>query len=432
MAQEPATAPPAGSARKWWICVLLLLATTVNYMDRQTLNQTAVRIARYFGLNNAQYGSLESGFNVAFGIGALVFGWVVDRGNVRWIYPAVVVAWSAVGFATGLVDSFALLLVCRFFLGLFEAGNWPCGILTIKRVLKPAERSLGGGMFQSGTALGAIITPLVVLACFRSADPNEPIRSATAAVVGGAAYAADPPSPLAWRLPFLMVGGIGLAWAALWLLTVRSRHVAAAPGDAEAGGSYWDLWRDRKFRVLIVVVVCVNTTWRSFGFWLPKFLQEGRAYGETDMSLFSSLFYVAADAGSLAVGFGTIFLAGRGWRLHSARMLTFAVCSALTCLSVAAVLLPKGPALLVVLLFLAFGGLGLFPTYFALSQEVSSRHQGKVTGTLGAINAGVLAVVFALQGLVIDATGSYAWALGPAGLAPLVALAVVRKYWPRT
>ena len=111
---------------KWWVCGLLLLASTINYMDRQTLANAATRITQEFGLNQEQYGNLEMVFGWAFAVGSLLFGFAVDRISVRWLYPAVLLLWSIVGFATGFVETYDGLLVCRTLLGLFEGGHWPC------------------------------------------------------------------------------------------------------------------------------------------------------------------------------------------------------------------------------------------------------------------------------------------------------------------
>src|SRR5579872_3993160 len=89
------------SAWKWWVCALLLLATMINYMDRLTVNLTAQRIKAELRLSNEQYGQVESGFGLAFALGALVFGVLADRWNVRWLYPAALLLWSVAGFATG-------------------------------------------------------------------------------------------------------------------------------------------------------------------------------------------------------------------------------------------------------------------------------------------------------------------------------------------
>ena len=424
----------SNSAWKWWICGLLLLATTLNYMDRMALNQTAYRIKQYFQLNNQEYGKLEGTFSAAFAIGALVIGFLVDRANVRWIYPLMVVGWSLAGFATGFAESMGTLLLCRFLLGLFEAGNWPCGVVTVKRVLKPEERSLGNGMFQSGTALGAIITPLIVLGCLEFSDPESGLRSGLQLLVGGVGESLLPTPPSAWQIPFRVIGVVGLFWAILWLVTVRSHHVAAPPRDLNSvkpKERFWNVLKDRRYWILVVMILSVNITWHSFRVWLPLYLQEGRGYSEKAMMKFSSLYYLAADLGAITVGFVTLYLVKKRVSIHASRLWAYTFCSLLTLISVSAAFLPAGLLLEISLLLVGFGSLGLFPLYFAFSQEISSEHQGKVTGSLGCINALFLWQLFPLQGQLIDQTKSYSLGLSLAGLTPMIALFVMMIWWRR-
>jgi ACS family hexuronate transporter-like MFS transporter len=408
-----APVPALRSTRKWWICVLLLLATTLNYMDRQALSLTGVQIKKDFHLDPQQYTYLAGLFNVGFGLGALVFGWLVDRGSLRWIYAGLVLAWSAVGFATGYVESFAPLLICRLFLGLFEAGNWPCGIMAVKRLLKPEERTLGNGMFQSGTAIGAILMPLVVMACFRWSDPGE---------------------PRVWQIPFRLIGVLGGFWVVLWLVAVKEHYVAAPPappGPAGPSESYWALWRDRRFYVLIVVIVGVNTPWRTVAELGPLFLQEEKHYSFEEAQLCTSAYYFAADAGSIASGLLALWLARRGRSLFTSKMVSFFFCATLTLLLLAVVYLDKGWLLFAMYMLVGFGTLGSFSTYYAFSQEVSAKHQGKVTGTLGLINAVCMGSLVLLQGNLIKITGSYATAVAATAAAPFLAMIVVWLFWKR-
>ena len=113
--------PPASAASpwRWWVCLLLMLATVINYMDRMALNQMAKRIKEAFDLNNQQYGQLESVFSLAFALGAIGTGYIVDRASVRWVYPLMVLGWSVAGVLTGFASSFWMLLTCRFAL-----ANW--------------------------------------------------------------------------------------------------------------------------------------------------------------------------------------------------------------------------------------------------------------------------------------------------------------------
>ncbi|MFO0852297.1 MAG: MFS transporter [Gemmataceae bacterium] len=433
MTNPPAPTPPAPpSPWRWWVCALLLAATTINYLDRVCLNQTAADIMLTLRLTNTDYARLESGFMLAFAAGAILFGVIVDRVGVRWTYPAAVVGWSAFGFLTGFAPGYWTLLACRVGLGVFEAGNWPCGVRTIRQVVPPAERSLASAIFQSGTGLGAMLTPLIVLACVAAVDPVATAREAHMAAAGPAPVLAS--VPLAgWQYPFRVIGLIGLGWAVLWVLTVPGRVVdpanAVAPPAAEPG-RFADVFRDRRFWLLALTVIGVNATWHTFRVWLPPFLEVQLKYTKAELRTFTFLYYAVADVGSWLVGLSVVVLTWAGAGLFRARLGVFAAGVGLVSLSW---LVPfvSGPALTAVILLTGFGALGLFATYFALSQELSGRHQGKVTGALGAINSVFFYGLFLVQGKGADAAGSYEWLLAVASLPAVLALAAVYLFWPR-
>ncbi|MFV0442124.1 MAG: MFS transporter, partial [Planctomycetaceae bacterium] len=121
----------------WIVCGLLLLASTINYMDRQTLANTAKRVIDELKIDKVDYGRLEEGFGFAFAAGSIVFGFLADKIDVRWLYPVVLTGWSLAGIATGYVHDFDQLLWCRVLLGFFESGHWPCALLTTQRLLAP-------------------------------------------------------------------------------------------------------------------------------------------------------------------------------------------------------------------------------------------------------------------------------------------------------
>ncbi len=148
----------------------------------------------------------ETGFGIAFALGQTALGILADRVNVRWYYPLLLAIWSLMGFATGMMYTFTGLLICRVLLGLFEGGNWRCGIKTIQNLLPPAERALGSGILQSGGAIGAMLTPLVVGLLL-----SDELGS--------------------WRRPFLVIGAAGLSWVVLWLASVRSADLRLRADD---------------------------------------------------------------------------------------------------------------------------------------------------------------------------------------------------------
>src|SRR6185503_1162586 len=143
-------------------------------------------------------------------------------------------------------------------------------------------------------------------------------------------------------------------------------------------------------------------------FWLPKYLQQGKGYDETEMAWLSSGFFLSADVGSNAVGAMVLLLARGGMTLSRARLLCYIGCAGLTATSLIVAMLPKGYSLVIALFVLGFGALGLFPIYYAISQEISDRHQGKVTGTLSFLNALYLAAYIPAQGRLWDLFGSFA------------------------
>lgn len=402
------------TAWRYYVCGLLLLATTINYLDRQTLSATGARIREEMSLSNEQYGHLELVFGWAFAVGAATFGYVADRTSVRWLYPTVLILWSAMGYCTGLVETYAGLLVCRTLLGLFEAGHWPCALKTTQRILSPRERTLGNSILQSGSSIGAIVTPLLVLALLT-------------------------PEQGSWRRVFQVIGLAGLGWVVLWFTAIRARDLpkaaqAAEPDTANAAtpaadASFWKIIFTRRFAVLLVVVFSINTSWHIFRAWLPMFLELGRGYTREQALGFNSLYYVATDVGCIAAGIGTIGLTRRGASVHRARLLVFTACALLTSASVAIFVLPAGWPLLGVLLLAGSGSLGLFPCYYSFSQELSVTHQGKVTGLLGTFAWAMTSPLHSFFGWVIDRTGSYDAGMALAGLCPLFGAAALWIIW---
>ena len=463
------TATTRSPAWRWWVCALLLLASALNYMDRQTLANAATRITQELGLSQEQYGDLEFGFGWAFAVGSLGFGVLADRFPVRWVYPGVLVLWSATGFATGLVRSYDGLLICRTLLGFFEAGHWPCAVKTTQRLLASHDRSMGNSLLQSGTSIGAIITPLIMRVMMT-------------------------PEPGSWRWPFLAVGALGLLWIVAWFLMIRPDDLAsvspsgdtestensprstrrsrsrkpelispghpamsgAAPGDPRPSlrglrvlrgenptapadstgnpspGELWRLLVNRRMLVVLVVIALINSGWQTLRAWLPKFLQEGRGYTEPEALYFNSLFYIATDIGVLGAGALTLWLHRRGFAVTSGRLVAFGVCAVLAATAAAIPALPHGGWLLVLLLVVGAGALGVFPIYHAFSQDISPHHQGKVTGVAGIAAWALGPPAQKLFGRIVDRTHSFDAGFVLAGLLPLAAFLVLLLFWPRT
>ena len=397
----------------WWVSGLLLLATMINYMDRQTLSNLAVRVQTSFGLNDEQYGDFEVVFGLAFAFGSLFFGIIADRVPVRLLYPFVLVAWSTVGIATGLTNGYQSMLVCRGLLGFFEAGHWPCALIVTQSVMSRSDRAMGNSLLQSGASLGAIVTPLIIAAMVGKSVPN--------------------PEDQAWRLPFIVIGGVGLLWAVLWLFSIRSgdlKRSTNTQSDAPQG-RFWlaEFLCDRRFWALAVMVFCINTSWQLIRAWLPKFLQQGRGYSESQALIFNSVYYIATDVGCILAGVATLWLIRRGMSVHWGRVIVYAGCALLAALTTAVSFLPQGWPLLGVLLLVAGGTLGVFPCYYSFTQELSTNNMGKLTGVLSFLGW-MSSPVHKYFGRLIDETGSFDLGIALVGWAPLVGLVVFLALWP--
>jgi ACS family hexuronate transporter-like MFS transporter len=385
------------------ICGLLLLASAINYLDRQTLASASSRIKAEFGLLNEQYGDIEAAFGYGFVLGSIVFGILADLVPVRWLYPVVLVSWSAATAATAGADDYQDLLWLRLTLGIFEAGHWPCGIRVVRDLTRSSGRTMGNGLLQSGTSIGAIMAPLVMLALLTD-------------------------EPGSWRRAFLIVGAVGLAWVVAWFATVR-RGDLTLPRDRRRHPAPWSIFYQSRMILVLVVVCLINTAWQLFRAWLHLFLEEGRGYTEQQTLLFNSTWFVATDVGCLGVGAAVLWLCARGLTATRARQIMFTVC-ALACLSLVLLpWLPNGPLLLAILLLGGAGALGVFPLYHAFTQDISGQHQGKITGLAGVTAWFLVPPAQKFFGRLVDITGSYDAGLAAAALLPAAACLILWLFW---
>jgi ACS family hexuronate transporter-like MFS transporter len=410
MTSRDTNLPARPDSWKWVVCGMLLLASAINYMDRQTLANASVRITKEFHIDQAQYGQIEAVFAYSFAAGSLVFGWLSDRVSVRWLYAFILAAWSAVGFATSFAHDHGDLLHCRMLLGFFEAGHWPCGIRTTRALLSERDRSLGNGVLQSGTSVGAIVTPLVMNALMT-------------------------PETGSWRLPFQVVGAAGVLWLVLWFGLLRDadlRPPASAVPAVGAGTETPSLWRivfSRRMLVVFAMIACINTTWQILRAWLPKILQEGRGYPESQALYFNSAWFAATDVGCLGAGLLAVWLVKRGWTVHGSRVLVFALCGAACALCALVPMLGRGWMLLALLLLAGAGALGVFPIYHAFTQDLSAEHQGKITGIAGVAGWVVPAQAQKLFGALADRLGSFDRGIVLASGLPLLAALILWLFW---
>jgi len=422
-------------AWKWWVCGVLLLATFLNYMDRQALAISLPEMKRTLHLTEGRIGWVEGVFGYAFAVGALGFGFLADRLGPRRLYPVVLIGWSLAGIATGFAGhtevtrwlespeddpgtgTFRWLLFWRMVLGLFEAGHWPCALITARQILSAKDRPLGNGILQSGASAASILIPMY-------AQIVEHF--------GGG-----------WPMTFCSIGVVGLLWVPVWFALVPPGSLDDRPAvrdpvepDLDTAGVLaaptpsWNAGNlIRRLVMLGFIVGSLNVSWQFLRAWLPLYLEDFHGYSKLDSRFAVSGYYIAAEVGCLLVGGVVMALVRRGRSVHGARVIAFAGYTALTGLAALVPLLGSGPLMIAGLMIAGAGILGLHPLYYSLNQELPHRYMGSLAGFLSA-GGWVLSGTFQiLIGERIQATKSYDVGLVIAGFAPLVGLAALLVLW---
>src|SRR5260221_10757421 len=182
---------------RWVICGLLFLGVTKNYMDRGVLGVLKTPLQAAFGWDDIRYGHLVTIFQLAYAAGMLCMGRLIDRLGTRIGYAVAMVFWSIASMAHASANSFLTFAIARAALGFGEAGVFPASIKSVAGWFPKKERALATGIFNAGTSVGAIITPLMV--------------------PGIAAH-------LCWGWAFLLAGGLGFARLILWLAPGRMQE----------------------------------------------------------------------------------------------------------------------------------------------------------------------------------------------------------------
>jgi ACS family hexuronate transporter-like MFS transporter len=391
-----ATAAPAGSPVgaaaadrfRWTILALVVVATTVNYVDRQLIALLKPMLEQEFGWSELDYAHIGSAFQFATALSCLAAGWTIDRLGLRRGYALAVGVWSLAGMAHAVATTVSGFVGARIVLGIAEAGNTPAAVKAISAWFPAHQRALALGFMNGGANLGAIATPLIVPALV---------------AVGG------------WQGAFVLTGAIGLVWVAVWLAVRRTPPapaVVASDVPADVGAHHvpiGTLLTSRRTWAFAIPKGMTDAVWWFFLFWLPSFLH--REYG-LDLKTFGpplAVVYSLACVGALAGGWLPGALMRRGWSLNAARK---------TALLVAAIAILPVPLALGLkdywhVIFLIGGGLAAHQCFstnmFALAQDLFPRG---VVGTV--VGLGSTCGLFAgllmneVTGAVVQATGSYA------------------------
>jgi ACS family hexuronate transporter-like MFS transporter len=410
-------ATPAIPAWKWIIVVMLLLATVVNYMDRQIMGSVSSFIKKDFLLNEQGYGSLEAYFGYTYAVFIVVSGFLADRWDLRWLYAGALLVWSGAGFATGFATTLLGLQLCRAVLGGGESFNWPVAVGVVRRLFPREAQAFANSVFNTGVTFGAVFAPLLVIG-----------------MVG--------PDGSGWRALFKVVGLAGLVVVAGWLwatrgargmeiaLPARQTEGAAAPAPRVP---FWAVFGMRKFWITAAVGFTANVTFHLYRVWLPRHLVVDLRFTDKQLQYLLIAFYMTADLGSIVFGLLTRRLVGPHRSVERARKIVVVV-SALVCLVATPLAVQPGRSIMVPLYCLVGAGtMGMFAMFYSLVQDIAPAHTSKCLGLIGSSVWFLSAQIHPRVGHYADthapAIGKFAPMLLAAGAVPLLA-ALFALTWP--
>jgi ACS family hexuronate transporter-like MFS transporter len=397
---------------RWVIVALLFAATAINYVDRQMIGLLKPTLQTEFGWHETTYANIVFYFQLAYAIGYIVFGNIVDRVGARFGYAAAFLIWTGAHMLHGAVRSVLGFAAVRFLLGIGESGNFPAGLKAVTEWFPKKERALATGIFNAGANVGAIITPLIV-----------PVLTLT----------------YGWRAAFVITGAASLVWLVAWLAIYRRpreskrvsseelAYIESDPADPVAKVPWIKLLGCRETWAFAIGKFLTDPIWWMFLFWTPDFLVKRHGL---DLKTFGPpliVIYVVSDLGSIAGGWLSSRLIHRGWSINTARKTTMLICAiAVTPIFFAQYVDSLWGAVAIISLATAAHQAWSANLYTLPSDMFPRKAVGSVIGIGGTAGA-VGGMIFSLYiGQVLERIGSYSLIFAVAGAVYLLALLIIQ------
>jgi ACS family hexuronate transporter-like MFS transporter len=409
---------------RYRILALLMFATTINYFDRSIIGVMAPTLEKLFGWTNNDYANIMISFKVAYAIGMLSMGGLIDRLGTKKGYTLSIGIWSIFGMLHALVrPGFSVIgfAAARFGLGFGESGNFPAAIKTTAEWFPKKDRAFATGLFNAATSIGAIAAPFVVGWIVHENGKN-------------------------WQIPFLITGLLSSIWVYLWFKMykkpevhpkVSKEELAYIQSDSDSENEEKLPWKsvlDKRQTWAFALAKVTDAVWWFYLFWGAKFLAETFDVNIKNIALPFFVIYILADAGSIFGGYLSGAFMRKGWSVNKARKLTLLIC-ALVILPVSYVAITDNKWLAVFLIGLgAAGHQAWSANIFTLVSDVFPRKAtASVVGIGGMVGAVAGIIADGALGSVLDTAGNsgYFWAFLIAGSCYLIILGFVHLLMPK-
>jgi len=399
---------------RWTVCAMLFAATSINYMDRQVIAILKPTLEHSIGMTEVSYGYIVDAFQIAYAIGLLAAGRLIDKLGTRIGYMLVMAVWSFSAMGHALASTVLEFGFARFFLGLGESGNFPAAIKTVAEWFPQNERSLATGIFNSGANVGAILAPAVV--------PWVTLR-------------------YGWHAAFLTTGLFSVLWILWWFryyrtptdhstLTARELRHIYQEAAADMGPSPSVPWRRllgfRQTWAFSIAKFLTDPIWYFYLFWLPSYFSAKFNLNLSHLGLPLIIVYNVSAIGSIGGGWLPAPFRSLGLSPNYARLAAMLFCAFLV-VPIYTASSAKSVWTAIALISVAAGAhQGWSANLFTTSSDMFPRSAvGAVVG-IGGMAGSVGSALFAFfAGHILQMTHSYAVLFGIASSAYLLALIVM-------
>ena len=375
------------------------MATVINYLDRQVLSVvvTAPDFKEMVPLTQEAYGYITSAFMLAYAVSNGLSGVFIDRVGTRAGYAACMVWWSVAGILHAFARSPLSLGCFRFLLGFGEAGNWPAAAKLVTEWFPVKERALASGIFNSGSSIGSVISPLVIVWVVAT---------------------------WGWKMAFIAMGALGLVWVvAWWLVYFVPREVAAEIKAPPIGAGR--LFRTRFVFWFTISKIFMDPVWYFFVFWFPKYLSEVHHFSLKEIGWKGWIPYFSAALGNVVGGALTAWLIRAGVAVPKARKASTSVFALLMLATIPAILTSNAWLAIALVSLTTFGYTGYLANTLAFPADVFPKNTVASIWGLASMGSGFGGMLFmGLSGWLIGRYGYTPVFIGY-GILPVLALAVV-------
>jgi MFS transporter, ACS family, hexuronate transporter len=295
---------------RWTICALLFFATTISYIDRQVIGILGPTLQKDLGWDEQAFANVVSWLTIGYALGFLVAGRIMDRVGTRKGFAGAIVLWSVSAMAHALARGAASFSAARFALGVGESGNFPAAIKTVAEWFPTRERAFATGIFNAGSNVGAILTPIMV---------------PWIALTWG------------WRAAFIATGALGFLWLAAWLIVYRPpeehpkigaaelAHIRSDPVEPTFAVSWMQLLKYRQTWAFAIGKFMTDPIWWFYLYWLPKFLDARYGIKLAQVTAPLVAIYLLADVGSVYGGWLSGAFIKRGRSVNAGRKLAMLI-----------------------------------------------------------------------------------------------------------